>query len=53
MLINFQNVSPSDSAVNANKAVIKDPTTPQTHHYTTLWKVDARKLLTIWNKCLV
>ena len=28
-----------------NKTVIKFPTTPQTHRYTTLWKTDVRKLV--------
>jgi len=27
-----------------NKAVAKYPTSPQTHHYTTLWNIDVRKL---------
>jgi len=32
-----------------NETVITDPTTPQTRRYTTLWKINARKLLTIRN----
>ena len=35
-----------------NESFIKDPTKPQTGRYTTLWKVDVRKLPTIWNNVL-
>jgi len=27
-----------------NKAIVKYPTTPQTHHYTTVWNIDVWKL---------
>jgi len=30
-----------------NEMIIKDPTTPQTHRYITLWNVNVRKLATI------
>jgi len=33
--------------------VIEDPTTPQTHRYTTLWNVNVRKVAIIWKKCCV
>jgi len=36
-------LSPADSAVKANEMIIKDPTTTQTYHYTTLWSASIRK----------
>ena len=36
-----------------NEIIIKDLTTSQIHRYTTLWKVNVRKVTIIWNKCLV
>jgi len=36
-----------------NEVIIKEPTTPHMHHYSTLWNVNVRKLATTWKKCLV
>jgi len=49
MLTNFQTSFTTYLAKISSKAIVKYPTTPQTHCYTTLWNIDVRKTESTWS----